>query len=514
MSLHFPDDFEALPPNSVIEGDKMLVDCEDAADYVVVGSGAAGATTALTLSLAGFSVIMIEEGPWVRTREFGKDVFPAIKAMFRNCSSNILIGKRSSIPVLQGKCVGGSTTMSSVICSRPSPKVIDRWESEFGIGDVITYQKLEPYFDIIEKELNATRSSDSTLGNHNDLLAQAAIKMGYHAEKIPRLINGCEGATSCFTGCRHGKKNSMNLSNVPRFLHQGGKLYTCTKASRILFQDGRAVGIKAVFVGPSQKLLFARARRGVIVAASAIQTPLLLKASGIKQKALGRHFQIHPATGLIAKFKSSVRMGFGATQGVHILNFMESDHFKLEGLSLPPENLAFGLPFIGKSLIDHLLDYDHLTNAGVVVKAEAEGVVSTIFGSGIVRYSPTPYDMLCLRKGLKTLSEALFSVGALEIYPNVHGMPTLKSPDDLKLWDAMSTDPSHYYMGTSHLFGSTRMGRNPLTSVVDLDFRVHGLKGIYVVDSSVFPTNLGINPQLTIMAVAKIASSKIANSNP
>src|SRR4051794_14282422 len=99
----YPDDIEALPMGSVIDGSTVSRDLEDAADYVVIGSGAAGATAALHLAQAGFSVIIIEEGPWVRTREFGADVYPALKHMFREMGTNMALG-RAMFPIMQGRC--------------------------------------------------------------------------------------------------------------------------------------------------------------------------------------------------------------------------------------------------------------------------------------------------------------------------------------------------------------------------------------------------------------------------
>src|SRR3989338_8546106 len=157
----------------------------------------------------------------------------------------------------------------------------------------------------------------------------------------------------------------------------------------------------------------------------------------------------------------------------------------------------------------NLSDYKKILNWALVVKAKAEGQVKTLFGQEIIQYTPTQSDMKSMRDGYKILTQMMFSVGALEVWPHVHGMPVLRSPDDLKHWYTASLDPRDYSMMASHLFGTTRMGLDPVSSVVNSNFQVHGWPGVYVLDSSVFPTNIGVNPQHTIMAVARLGASRL-----
>jgi choline dehydrogenase-like flavoprotein len=157
-----------------------------------------------------------------------------------------------------------------------------------------------------------------------------------------------------------------------------------------------------------------------------------------------------------------------------------------------------------------LLKYKHVSNWALVVRSEAEGRVKSILGKNMVQFTPTPKDMGNLRRGFRVLSEMMFAAGAKEVWPNLHEIPILRSPDDLKHWDNMPLDARSCGMMLSHLFGSTRMGSDERSSVVGLDFQVHGVRGLYVLDSSIFPTNLGVNPQHTIMAVARLGATRVA----
>lgn len=290
----------------------------------------------------------------------------------------------------------------------------------------------------------------------------------------------------------------MNITFIPQALKRGAKIYTWTRASKITPD-------RVVHAG----LLRAHAKRGVIVAASVTQTPGILSRSGVKLPALGKHFQVHLGTSIIGRFDRNISMQNGATQGYNSTHFTNSHGFKLEALSLPPELLAARLPFVGPKLIESLINHKNILNWAIEIKAKAQGSITSLLGQNLIRYTPAPGDMKSMRDGYRKISEMMFAVGAKEVWPCVHGMPTLRSEDDLKLWDSASLDPRHYSMMSSHLFGTARMGPDPKTSVVGLDFGVHGMPGVYVLDSSIFPTNIGVNPQHSIMAIARLAASRL-----
>ncbi len=492
QAMFYPDHPSNLPAGSVIDANALFRETRDEADYVIIGSGAAGGTAAQLLSQAGFSVIIVEEGPWVRTDQFGIDVYPAMKTLFRDMGAQLANG-RAPFPMIQGRCVGGSTTVNSAIAWRVPEPVIDNWNLES-----ITYKALEQHFDALDKALTVKPVDDRMLGNHNSLFGQAANKLGIQSQRIRRYDAGCDGSANCLTGCRSGKKLAMNITFVPQALKKGAKIYTSSRVTQI--GPGRVVHANHLRIS---------AKRGVILAASAIQTPGILKRSKIKLQALGKNLQAHPGTSIIGRFDRDISMQSGATQGYNSTHFVESHGFKLEALSLPPELLSMRLPYVGTELVSRVHAYKNIINWATIVKAKAQGQVRSIFGKEFITYTPTQEDMRSMRDGYKKLSEMLFAAGAQEVWPHVHGMPILQSPDDIKHWDMASLDPRDYSMMASHMFGTTRMGLDPSNSVVDLDFQVHGHPGIYVLDSSLFPTNIGVNPQHTIMAVARLGASRL-----
>jgi choline dehydrogenase-like flavoprotein len=511
----FPD--EALPEGAVVDGAHLTADVEDSFDYVVIGTGAAGAVAAHVLAKAGFSVAMAEEGPWVRTREFGERVYEAFRRMFRDAGTQVIEG-RSFMPLIQGRCVGGSTVMNSAIAHRTPEDVLQEWAQRFGLGEHVSARSLEPHFDALERELNAHAVGDDVLGENNRLFLDEANAEGLPAGRMRRYERGCKGSARCVTGCPNAAKQGMNVSYVPWALALGARVYCSCRVERILVEKGRATGVIAhtQHEEPDGRRRSHRvtlhARRGVLVAASTIQTPNLLRRSGLRARAIGEHFQCHPGFGLAGVFDNPVGMHFGATQGAEMIHLRRTERIKLETLSMPPELAVVRFPGIGRELMHRLGAFANLAVWAVVVRSEAEGRVLPAWGGrDKVKLTLTRADIERTRKGTAMLARMMFEAGAREVWPGVFGLPgVIRSVDEVRLIDEAPTDPRLFNTITTHLFGAARMGVDPRVSVVGPDFQAHEARGLYVVDSSVFPTNLGVNPQHSIMGMSRLAATRIA----
>jgi choline dehydrogenase-like flavoprotein len=503
---------EDLPEGAVVDCAALDRDLDEAFDWVVVGSGASGAVAAHTLAAAGFAVALVEEGPWVKTRDFAPDVLSSFQRLMRDAATQAIEG-RSFIPLLQGRCVGGSTVVNSAIAWRLPSDTLADWRTRFGLADAMNEDELSGHFDALEDALNVHAVADEALGRNNAGLIEAMGTRGLEAHRMRRYDKGCTGSGRCLQGCPSAAKQGMSVSYVPWALALGARIFTSCKVERVLFEGARAAGILGQATTPDGvRAVRVRARRGVLVAASTIQTPNVLRRSGVKAKALGRHFQAHPGVGCAAVFDAPVHMSFGATQGAESIHYRKSEGFKLESIAMPPELLAARMPGAGTELMRRLASFPNVGIWVAQVRAEAEGTVASGWGGrDKVVYTPTVKDMHVARKALATLVRLMFAQGATEVWPGVHGLPTvLTSVDQAKLVDDGPIDPRAYGMVASHLFGAARMGPDPRTSVVGLDFGVHGTEGLYVVDSSVFPTNLGVNPQHSIMGLARLAATRLA----
>jgi choline dehydrogenase-like flavoprotein len=503
---------EHLPEGAVVDGELLGRSIDDAFDVVVVGSGAAGATAAHALTAAGLTVALVEEGPWMKTKDVASDVHTAFGRIMRQSGMQVL-GGRAYMPMLQGRCVGGSTLVNSAIAWRIPEDVVDDWSARFGLGPSISMRELEPHFESLERDLSVREVDAAVLGENNRLFVEQSRKHGFEAAPMRRYDRGCKGSGLCLTGCPNGAKQGMSVTYVPWALARGARIFTSCTVEHVEIAGSRAVGVRAR--SASGHLVNVRARHAVVVAASTVQSPNLLRRSGIRAPALGRHFQAHPGLAMGALFPTThrpIEMAFGATQGAESTHFRRTERFKLETISLPPDLAGARIPGIGRELTDRLAQLAHVAVWAAQIRAEAEGVVRSGWGGADrVDFTMGKRDLEAARKACALIGRMFFEAGAREVWPGIYGVPSvLRSIDEVKLLENAPLEPRSYNFIATHLFGAARMGPDPRTSVVDLDFQVHGVDGLFVVDSSVFPTNLGVNPQHSIMAMSRLAATRLA----
>jgi choline dehydrogenase-like flavoprotein len=482
---------------------------EDTADVVIIGSGAAGATAARVLTAAGLDLVIIEEGPHVPEAQLRSDMYSALGSVWRDLGMQVAKG-RAFAPILQGSCVGGTTAINGAIVHRLPERVHQEWQ----VGDLFSLPALERTYDQLDEELSVGTAAEDVLGNNSKLMRAGLERLGLSGNAIRRNVRQCRGSAHCNQGCPTGQKQSMNVTFVPRAIAAGARLYATCQARRLLTAGGRAAGVTGRFVdrttGRSGPALRVRAR-AVVVAASAIQTPIFLRANGIGGSHVGRHLQAHPGTAVVGVFDRPVQLWFGATQGYESMHFW-NERMKLETVGMPLELVAARLPELGPALMRSMAGFGHLAVWGVEVRARAEGRVRRgPLGGTSILYDLTDEDVRTMKLGIKRLVHLMFAAGAREVLPGVHGLPDrLRSPDEIEAIFALPDDPRLIHFIAAHLFGTARIGADARSGVVGPELEVHGLPGLYVFDSSVFPSNIGVNPQHTISAVSWLAAERLA----
>jgi len=498
----------------IVTRESVSADQRDVCDYVVIGSGAAGGTAARVFTSLGLDVVIVEEGPPIDRAISAKGVMPTFTRYVRDGGSQAAVG-RSFIPVLQGRCVGGSTAINSAICWRIPEDAYERCFRSHGLDRAVPLDALEKAYARIEEDLHVTETREEILGTNSGLMRDAGRLLKLEGRAIPRNERDCTGSGNCLLACPTSRKQSTDATYIPMALAKGARLYATCRADRVTTRGGRADGIEGTFLDPFGRRgprLRVEARRGVVVAGSAVHSPQLLHRSGLGNREVGRHFQAHPGTAMIGVFDEAVRPWSGATQGYEIDHYRK-ERMKLESIGLQPELAGVRLPFVGAELMRALANYGHVAIWAVLCRANAEGAIRRFgpFGSKI-KYTPLAEDVAVIRRGLKLTGEMMFAVGAKVVFPGIYGLPArITSPDGLRAIDEATLDPRAYHLIATHLFGPTRMSIDPRDGAVGPDFQVHGVPGLYVIDSSVFPTNLGVNPQHTIMGVAWIACERMAS---
>jgi choline dehydrogenase-like flavoprotein len=491
----------------------MRIVLEDSADFVVIGSGAGGATAARVLSAAGHSVIVLEEGPELQPGQRSHALLPAMSESMRDMATVTTSGS-TPIPLLMGRCVGGSTAINSGIIWRMPEDVQAELSERHGLRELLDPAALDRCFDAIERDLGVAPVREEVLGGNAQRLRAGALALGLTGSAIRRNAARCQGSSRCLQGCPNGARQSMDVSYIPDAVRHGARVHALTRAERVLITARRAHAVVGQCLDPTTRkpigAAYIHARRAVIVAAGAVYTPLLLWRSGLRGR-VGHGFQAHPGAAVVGRFPEPVGMGFGATQAYEVP--LRARGFKLESLALPPELLAARLPGTGVAWQEQLANLDHFAQFCAVHRAEAVGRVRpTWFGGYDVRYELTARDLERVKQSVALLVRIMFAAGADEVYPGVAGVPErFTSEAQAQLIEAARVKRRDFHLLASHHFGTAAAGGDPTRSVVAPTLQTHAARGLYVMDGSALPTNLGVNPQHTIMAVVRRAAEWLAN---
>ena len=497
-------------------------------DYVIVGSGPGGSAAAAILTRAGHSVCVCEAGAWRDTPQMPASVFGAMRDLFSDFGQMMTRG-RAMIPIVQASCVGGTGVINSAIVVRTPESILEGWARDHGLGDFLTPQAVERAQTEIEAELDVATMGAGQLGRHDQLLLDALERTDREAHPTDRNAGACQGSGACLQGCPTGAKRSGNLTWIPEMRDAGGSVLSCAPVSRVEFEGARAVGVIGRFrhpdrsyPGPRGARFRVRARRGVLVAASATGSAPLLERSGVRLPALGEGFRAHPGSSVIGVYPERVDPLIGTTQGASSIHHSGDLGLKLESLTLPLDLLPSRLSGAGGALASSLAESSHMAMWVAAVNAEAEGTVKSAklptfrggpYGKNIVSYQPTLGDLVRLRAGCATIARLHFEAGATKVLPGIHGVPVELGPDQVHLIDEAPLDNRAWTWILSHLFGTCALGDDPARSVVGPDLHVHGRRNLHVVDASCLPTTLGVNPQHTIQAVARLTAERLANTD-
>jgi choline dehydrogenase-like flavoprotein len=486
----------------------------EVADVVVVGSGPAGAAVARHLAQRGVGVVVVEEGHEARPGDFGPSGLQAMATLYRDMGTSIAFGN-APMPYLQGRVVGGTSVVNGAISWRLQADIVDAWvRADPALAEGLSFEALDAAQDRIEARLNVHPTEERVAGAKNLLLARGAEALGVAHRPIRRNVDGCVGAGRCLQGCPHGAKLSMDRSFLPDAVAAGARILSGVRVDRVVVEAGRARAVMGTAAAGAQ--VEVRARHAVVLAASAIQTPCILRASGLTQGPVGDGLAAHPGVSVTGRFAEPVRAWQGATQG-HEVTGHRGEGIKLEALGFDVSLLASRVPGTGAAFARRLAELDRYAVWGAAIRADGRGTVRPGPMRGprpMVTYSLTAEDVRKTRRAVRLLGDTLLAAGAVEVYPGVPGFDAIvtERPQMERFEREGSLVARDYTMSMTHLFGTARMGSQPATSVVRPDFRHHATPGLYVADSSVFPGNLGVNPQIAIMALADLCAANVARA--
>jgi len=400
--------------------------------------------------------------------------------------------------------VGGTTVVNSGTCFRAPKPVLDHWQARYGISWA---HDLDPCFAEAEDFLRVTPLDTERMGRNGQLAMEGALAIGASGGPIARNAGSCVQCSSCPFGCEIDAKRGMHVSYLPRAVAAGARLRAGVEARSVLVESGRATGVRCFAAGASRdngnvRPYTVRARLATVLAGGALGTPELLLRSRLGGDHAGRNLHIHPACWVGARYEEEVRGWEGVMQSYYIDQW-EPERILLEATFTP---LPFGGAWLlgtGREHQEAMLRFGQIGSIGVHLSdASAGRVGSARDGSLRATYELTEEDANRLAFGIARAAEVHFAAGAAEVYPNIGRVPVLK-PGDLHDFEAASFKPSELRLEAFHPMGTARIAADPGDGVCAPDGSVNGVSGLYVADASLFPSSVGVNPMMTIIAFAK-----------
>lgn len=495
------------------------------ADVAIVGSGAGGGVTAEILALAGLKVLIVEEGALKSSRDFKMREADAYPSLYQESAARKTRDK--AINILQGRTVGGSTTVNWTSSFRTPPATLAFWQREFGLKDY-TQEALAPWFAMMEQRLHIA-DWPTPPNTNNDLLRQGAEKLNIPTAAIRRNVNGCWNLGYCGMGCPTNAKQSMLVTTIPSALRHGATLLTHARAERFVWQGERAESLLCTALGPdgiapTGQHVVVRARH-FVVAGGAINSPALLLRSRAPDphSLLGRRTFLHPTVISAGRFAQKVEGFAGAPQTVYSDHFLETQAidgpvgFKLEVPPLHPVLFSTTMAGFGETHAETMRQFPHihatlaLLRDGFHEDSRGGRVHLRSDGSAELDYTMSPVLWDGARRALLAMAEIQFAAGALAVTP-VHEQARAYASwaEAREAIAALPMKPMLTRVASAHVMGGCTMSGDERRGVVDGAGRYRGLANVSVHDGSLFPTSIGANPQLSIYGIAARLASGLA----
>ena len=488
-----------------------------ACDVAIIGSGAGAGITAELLTRAGLSVVIVEEGPLRSSSDFRQRESEAYPQLYQESASRKTEDK--AISILQGRCVGGSTTVNWTSSFRTPSSTLAYWEQYFGLKDY-NPKTLEPYFEQAERRLNVS-SWQVPPNENNELLRFGAVKLGIPVESIRRNVQGCWNLGSCGMGCPTNAKQSMLVTTIPAALDKGATLLVQTRAEKLELASGKVQALRCVGVQLNGAVAADAVRttikaRHFVLSGGAINSPAVLMRSGAPDPhgRLGQRTFLHPVVMTAAVMEQRVEGWVGAPQSLcsdHFLGTQPIDGpmgFKIEAPPLHPLILATSMPGSGQPQADLLSQFPHthvllaLLRDGFHDQARGGRVKLRGDGSAVLDYPLTDYVMDGARRAMLAMAEIQFAAGAQQVLP-VHEMATLYSTwaQAKAAIEQLPMKPLLTKVVSAHVMGGCGLAADEKRGVVRPDGVHWQVENLSVHDGSLFPTSVGANPQLSIYGI-------------
>jgi GMC oxidoreductase len=465
-------------------------------DAVVIGSGAGGAFAARALARAGLDTVIVEEGErWTVDRIRDTHPLDRFAGIYRDAGTTMALGN-PPIALPLGRAVGGTTVINSGTCYRPPAGVARSWHEDHGLA-LADLELLGRRVADVEATIGVAPAPMDVLGRNGELALEGAAALDWKSAPLRRNAPGCRGACQCAIGCPNNAKGGVHLNALPQACEAGARIVSGLHVKRVTVENGRATGVSARRADSSEVRISAPL---VVVAAGAVPTPPLLRRSGLgRHPRLGRNLSVHPATGITASFEEEVVPWQGVMQSVGIEELHEREGILLEATSTPPGMGAVSAPGYGTHLVQRI---DRAANTATLGTMIADAPSGRVFGarSPIVSYRLARDDERRLGIAVGAMARVMLAAGAEQVELG-GGAPAVRSEGAIE--SALERlDVRRLRLAAFHPTGSAAAGSDSARHPVDPEGRLRGIDGVWVADGSILPSCAGVNPQVSIMALA------------
>jgi choline dehydrogenase-like flavoprotein len=465
-------------------------------------------------------VIILEEGGHFTAKDFDGTEEKAYRNLYRRRAGQST--DDLSVTILQGRCVGGSSTVNWTTSLRTPEFVLATWVKQFGLSHR-SPKEMEPYFDRVERYLHIHLEPDEHHSPNNRIILDGARALGYRAMATGRNTNDCIKAGACGLGCPFDAKMSVDRTYVPDAIRAGATLFPNFRAERIEVK-GRMKRVHGDVLDretnePQRQ--FAVEAPVVIVSAGAIHSPLLLLNSKVANSSgeVGRNLTLHVTTAVLGIFDRVIYAAGGIPQSAMCNEFLNKNGdgggYWIEAVPVYPALAGIAVPSFGKTHQGLMEQYPHIGASIVLVKEiDSNGrITANEYGRPSISYTLREKDLSYLKHSLEVTARIHFAGGAKTVM-TLHTEPMeFHSVDEIgRKLERAPWGKNELALFSAHPLGTCRMGSNPRRSVVDAHCQSHDVKGLFVIDGSVTPTSLGVNPQMTILSLAEQSAEWVAEN--
>ena len=451
-------------------------------DFIIIGSGASGGALSYYLTKSGANVLMLEAGKRFNPEDFPTNELDANAELMWSGGTDM--NTDASTIFLRGKVVGGGTIINQCLLDRFDDVALNDWRTASGI-DFFKSETMARHYDEVESHIDLYHLEKKDWNKNAELYAKGFDQMGLEWSPLRRGQNNCDGndCIVCLGGCSRKSKQSTTVTFIPKAEKQGLTLISEFEVNDVIHGD-KFVTVQGTKHGRTESFYGAKC----ILACGAVGTTKMMLKAGMDKRlpAVGKNFHCHPQFMNIAFFNEVIDSHKGSFQSVKSSDprFREWG-FKLENVFAGPVAVALLRSGYGLDHQQFMRRYSNMACIEVAVRDQDPGTIQlNNKGRLVIKKSLTDNDRQRADRGNELVRNVFTQLGAYEV---------MTSPLQIAL----------------HLMGGCGIGTDESKSVVNESFQVHGMKNLYIADSSTFPNAPGVNPMLSIHALAHRASESI-----